>query len=695
MPTTITGLPNSISQPTYASPGADVTVSPSGGTVYVQSTTASTVEVQNGTAIWQTWPAGGVSIKTSDAVTQICALRLVCVTGSATMEVGDAKICCVNDPSKTWLSSIKSGFPQSGARALLFGDSMTDQYNLVSSPPTTTNDRGTVTISGLSAPGLWDGAPMQFWNRNNPALIRQITVAVKRISATSFSFFVPAAVGLPDGAIPGTTFVRYPNRVSDMSWIAWLQFFGVPINVVRNVAQSGDTIFDNLARWSTDVEPYIGTFDIIIAQMPGINDQSTSNGALPDVVTEAAAKQWLDLVSSIGVKVFLGLITPVASGEGRATLAIMQRVQRLNRFLIDYARRNKNIIILDHYRQIIDPTNATGLALPGLMRASDNIHYNVASARKVALADLATFQAELVGTDDTRPESVIDSFTGSALSVTNASTTRVGTTVTVTTGVAHGYRIGESVRISVVSGSNPSQDIRGWRVITGVPSTTSFTFEMVSALGDFATAAGTITTSQCRNLFWNPLLTTATGGLVSSPYTGVSALGIQSRNLVGTTNAGVASVVPHPDGFGNMQQIVVTTGSTGDVTGIRTTPINTTLNETMGAGQSFVFELEIRLSSTNWALTPIREIFVWFTITVDGVDIESRVEQTESGGSAGITGPTTLRVRVPECRIPADAAAVTAAYFSAGIRTSAAFSGGPELTIQFGRIAVWQTDQLR
>jgi len=583
----------------------------------------------------------------------------------------------------------------SGGRALLWGDSMTDQYHLVASPPTVTNARGTVTISGVSAPGLWNGAPMQFWNRNNPALIRQITVAVTRISATSFSFFVPAAVNLPDGAIPGTSFVRYPNRVSDMSWVAWLQFLGVPITVVQNAAQSGDTILDNIARWETDVQPYIGKFDIIIAQMPGINDQSSGNGALPIQTTLDAADRWLELALSTRAKIFLGLITPVASGEGRATLAIMQRVQRINRFLLDAARRNKNLVILDTYNQIVDPSNATGLALAGLMRASDNIHYNVPSARKVALANLSIFRAYLPGKDNTLPASVIDSVAGSALSVTNATTTRTGTTVTVTTGVAHGYRVGESVRISVVSGTNPSQDIRGWRIITSVPSTTTFTFEMVSALGNFTESAGTVTVSQSRNLFPNPLLLTTTGGIVQAPITGVSGLGIQSRNLVGATNAGVASVVPHPEGFGNVQQIVLDTAAQGTLTGIRSNTIATLLNETIAPGQSFIFELEIRLSSSNWALTPISEFYVWSTATVDGGDIESRIEQVETTVSAGITADTVLTFRVPALRIPDDAASIGNVYFSAGVRTAAAFSGGPTLTLQFGRIAFWQEDQIR
>jgi hypothetical protein len=120
--------------------------------------------------------------------------------------------------------------------------------------------------------------------------------------------------------------------------------------------------------------------------------------------------------------------------------------------------------------------------------------------------------------------------------------------------------------------------------------------------------------------------------------------------------------------------------------------VSTTLLETMAAGQTFVAEMEMRLSSTNWALTPISEIYFTFTVTADGNDYETRIEQNESGVSAGITGDTVLTLRLPELQIPAGASSITQAFFSAAVRTAAAFSAGPTLTVQFGRIAVWQTD---
>lgn len=575
-------------------------------------------------------------------------------------------------------------------RLLINGDSMSDMYNVVANP-TMTFDRssGILTCTDSASTGVWTGAPVYIWNKSYNSTAKQQRVPATRISSTVFTVQLPINYDLPQGALSGTSFARYPHRVNDMSWIAWLQMLcGQPFTVVNNAAQSGDTVQEVIDRWETDVLPY--GFDVLIMQMPGINDQSTSNGSLSEETTTDAIYTLLDMCANTGAFCIIASITPVASGETRGTATIMQRVQRLNKKIKEYCQGKPRFLFLDHYRQIVNPSNATGLATAGLLKAADNIHYNVPGARKIAAADQAAIQAAFPSTFDTRPLSQLDCYVNSAIAVTNATTTRTNGIVTVTA-TAHGFRVGERVRI--VGATGTSAVINGFRTVATVPTANSFTFALAGV--DFSTAAGTVTVGQGTNLFPNPVMTTAnSGGTVSAPHGGTAAQYLNVTNVSGATNTATASVVAHPStpSIGNVQQIAITTGANGDLTGVQNTGTTSLLIATMAAGQKFVVEAEMFLSSTTWANTPISEINFTFAIVADGQTVEVRgSEFNESGVSAGITASTTLYLRTPEITIP-PCAAVSQAYFTIAVRTAAAWGPATDtLTVQIGRIAVWQT----
>lgn len=576
-------------------------------------------------------------------------------------------------------------------RLLINGDSMSDMYNVVNSV-TATFDRnsGILTVTDAAGnAGLATGAPVYFWHKAYASTLKQQRVIANRVSSTVFTCQLPINYDLPNGALTSTGLVRYPHRINDMSWIAWLQMLcGQPFTIVNNSAQSGDTVQQVINRWDNDVAPY--DFDVLLMQMPGINDQLTTNGSLSETTTTAAIYQLLDLCANTGAFCIIASITPVFTGEVRATAAIMQRVQRLNRKIKEYCQGKPRFLFLDHYRQIVNPSSATGLATAGLLKAADNIHYNVPGARKIAAADQAAIQAAFPSTFDTRPLSQLDCYVNSAIAVTNATTTRTNGIVTVTA-TAHGFRVGERVRI--VGATGTSAVINGFRTVATVPTANSFTFALAGV--DFSTAAGTVTVGQGTNLFPNPVMTTASsGGSVTAPHGGTAAQYLNVLNVSGATNTATASVVAHPStpSIGNVQQIAITTGANGDLTGVQNTNTTSLLLATMAAGQKFVVEAEMFLSSTTWSATPISEINFTFTIVADGQTTEVRgSEFNESGVSAGITASTTLYLRTPEITIP-PCAAVSLAYFTIAVRTAAAWGPATDtLTVQIGRIAVWQT----
>lgn len=579
-------------------------------------------------------------------------------------------------------------------RLLINGDSMSDMYNVVNSV-TATFDRnsGILTVTDAAGnAGLATGAPVYFWHKAYASTLKQQRVIANRVSSTVFTCQLPINYDLPNGALTSTGLVRYPHRINDMSWIAWLQMLcGQPFTIVNNSAQSGDTVQQVINRWDNDVAPY--DFDVLLMQMPGINDQLTTNGSLSETTTTAAIYQLLDLCANTGAFCIIASITPVFTGEVRATAAIMQRVQRLNQKIKAYCQRKPRFLFLDHYRQIINPSSATGLATSGLLKATDNIHYNVPGARKVAAADQAAIQAAFPSTFDTRPLNQLDCFTNSAVSVTNATTTRISGVVTVTA-TAHGFRAGERVRI--IGATGVSADINGFQTIATVPTANTFTFLSTTANpADFSASTGTITVGQSFNLYPNPVLTTAnSGGTVAGPHTGTAAQYVGVTNISGSTNVAACSVVAHPSSpsIGNVQQLAITTGSNGDLTGIQNTAVTSLLNGTMAAGQKFFVEAEMFLSSTNWASTPISEINFTFAIVADGTTYEVRgSEFNESGVSAGITTSTTLYLKTPKMTIP-PCLAVSQAYFTIAVRTAAAWGPATDtLTVQIGRIAVWQT----
>lgn len=576
-----------------------------------------------------------------------------------------------------------------GPKTVLFGDSMTDFYNTIITPSSASYEptTGVITVSE-TAHRLCNGSYTRFWHYSYASVRDQRRLAVTIVDANTYTVtLTDKPTDIPSGAIAGTIFFRHESRRSAQSWVNWLQARNnFCINVVNNAAQSGDTSTGCLSRLSRDVLAY--SPELVLMQAPGINDESASNGALAETTTITALQSIFAQILATNAQLIVLTITPVASGEARGTKAIMERVQRKNRWIWDYARGKQNIHVVDSWAYIVDPTNTTGLAVAAKLKTTDTIHYTNDSALAIAKLVEPVLQKILPARAGSLPRSAIESLvTGALASVTGAASAGVVTM----TSTAHGYRVGETVR---VKGATPAQ-ANGVFTIASVPTANTFTYA-ASGIADGA-LTGTLVVGRSPNVFRAPLLLTATGGTVTAPVTGTAASGLSISNIAGAsgTFTAAASVASEANGFGNEQLVAVTAATTGD--GVKIRANNSTGSSSyvddIIVGRTYCMECQLRLASTAWATTPIDEIDFALLITMNS--IERRVSAIEIYD--GITNPSvsedmTLHLRTQNMTIPAGAT-INSATWELRVRHKGLLSGGATLTVGMSRIAIWDVTE--
>ena len=581
--------------------------------------------------------------------------------------------------TSTQAAAVSSGGVYPGLRTVLFGDSMTSQYYVDTAPASATYvpDSGVLTITDTSH-GLATGWSVDVFNRSYAALKIHQRLQLTRVNADTYTVNVGANLsGLPGGALTGTTYCRVPSRVAGNSWVNWMQMLlGQPFQVVYNGAQSGDTSADCLARLQRHCLAY--SPQVVVAQLPGINDMSTGNGPVDEETIYLNNVSLIDQIASAGAFGLYGAITPVASGEARGTVQNMARVERLNRRLRTYVNQKRGTAWVDHYSAVVNPTDTTGLATASWLKTTDKIHYSIPGALAAGKRGKTVTAALFPSNFGTLPRSVVGSYGGAK--VTASSVTVSGGVATFTSGSAHGLLAGETVGVF----NSSTSGVNGWVRILSVPSSTTFTFACTAVDG---AAAGTITASRSRNIFDNCVLSTATGGGVTAPVTGTVADGINCRFHSGSGTA-VASVIAHPDGYGNMQRLVTSAAVLNDLPGFQS-EVTSTLNQFAIAGEKYVFEADYRPSSANWANTPVSELMFRLIVNVDGVLYSAYAVNTYDGLTANSIGEDlVLHVRTAELVIPAGT--VSQFYFQVYLRANGNVTAN--LTQDLGCIAINRID---
>ncbi|MBP9229602.1 MAG: hypothetical protein KBF41_16175 [Azonexus sp.] len=565
-----------------------------------------------------------------------------------------------------------------GYRTVLYGDSMTEtEYGMdVASSASYESATGILTVNYTSHQYA-TGWNTRIFNRQYASLLKGQVLPVTRVTANQFTVQMAANLpGLPNGALAGSTQIRNFAWRGVEGFATWFNMAaGWRFNIVFNGAQSGDTTADALARVDADCLAY--NPQVVIMQMPGINDCSAGNGPVAEETTWTNQKAIIDKIAGSNATLILLNVTPVAASEaaGRATLQNMQRVIRLNRRLADYCSTKPGVILFDAWGRVVNPTDATGLAAANILRtAPDSIHYSQRGGRMIADALWAQVQQYFPYNPEPLPKSITDSYTAGAATLTSAS--RSGGIVT---GVltAHGFNTGDVVKVT----GGTSTVFNDYVTLTRIDSG-NLSFPSAGADG---AVTGTILIGRNNNLVPNTLATTATGGTVASPGTGVAALNRRIEAMAGTP-AFVGSVVANAAGFGNDQKVVITPGAANDQVrvGLNWDDFTTDLPAVVKAGRSYYAEGFVTLA--NVAGSNLSEIRFNIETIIDGITYQSY-------GSIGYAlGPDintdwSGHMRTAQIVLPAGVCTKMAAYIH--VRFSAA---GTAMTLQLGRFALREVD---
>ena len=564
-----------------------------------------------------------------------------------------------------------------GLRTVIFGDSMSDWYsgNYGTNSATYDQSTGVVTLGFANPHRLWNGAIITLFSIHYNSLYADRILPITYIDTTHFSVTLPdKPQDIPNGAMtaPGT---HVNNRRYMQSVYHWFQLRNNNrLHIVHNAGHSGERTDQALARVYTDVIAY--NPQVVIYQAQGINDQSAAQ-TLTFEQTKANIQGILDALSKHIPTVIVGTITPVRSGESRGTLGVMRRVIALNKFIRDYARTLKNVHVYDPYSVVVDPTDATGLAKTAML-AGDFIHYFAAGAIAVCKEFERVALPILTAETSSLPKSKIESHYLGALTGT-VTINRSGSTVTVTN-TNHNVRVGESVRIT---GATPT-DANGVWTVESIVAGTSFSFTSAGTAGAITGAV----VSTCKNVLREPLLLTATGGAVAGGVTGTAAYGMKCENTSGTTGTltAVASVATAAHGFGNEQILTISAAALNDRPSIVTNS-GQAYHQYMHQGREYIAECEVRISSANWANTPISEISATFDVAMaDGQIVRSYcLDNWDGAANITLAEDMTLHLKWPKIKIPTTSS-ISYGFLAFYVRAAGTWTSN--LTMAMSRIAV-------
>ena len=570
------------------------------------------------------------------------------------------------------LQSLVSG-AGNGYRTVLFGDSMVDTYETVVSGVTCAYDSATgiltVTYSGHQQAVGWY---VTIWNRNFPAANKLFRRAVLTV-ADANTFTVNIGAGLTINASDANWRYRPESWRSAQNFVQWMQgASNHRFNIIYNGGASGDRADEALARLQVDCLAYQP--DLVICQMPGVNDTGAANTtrSLEQIVTDRHAI--VDQIVAAGIRLVILTTTPVNTGEARANLVAMMRVVEMNRRLIEYCRGKGGVWVFDAHGLVVDPASATGLALSslGYLRTTDNIHYSMRGGRAIGEALWTAIKNTFAAKPDSLPKSVLDA---RATSVVTLSSVTVSNGVCSATASQSNLRVGD--RYKVWGGTAAFNEYVTLASVAG----TAITFSCAHADGS---VTGTVSMSPAANMIDTPLWTTATGGTLAGGVTGVAASGIKAQITAGSPTV-VASVVSRSDGLGNDQQLVITAAAASNAVSLEAdfnwAASGGSVNwpGQVKAGRRYVFEGELSMSGVSGS--NVSEIRPVVSVTVDGTTYLSYALNGYADGPTLNTDLTAHHFRTAPMVLPAGAS-ITNFKWQFVLLFSAA---GTALTVKLGR----------
>lgn len=603
------------------------------------------------------------------------------IAGGEEVEVGDSPPSC------------------GGVRTVLFGDSMTDWYNFGSGSTGTSAyydaATGRLTMTGSGTHELYDGVMARIWHSSYASMQDQVYVPLTVTSSTVTTAVLAAGLaGVPATDIKANLSVYVDNKRAINSFVSWLQMMmGWRLNVVRNAAQSGVVIAGNVRRLTQDIAAY--TPDLVIGHTPGINDlRSDDDRSEAQIIADLTTLY--EGILATGATLILGNLSPVSSTEtDRAYRSNMMMVLRVNDWIRRYAATKPAMHVINHYRHFVDISNTTGLALSARVR-NDGIHPATKTSILTAKAWAAVLSSRIPALDSTLPQSILDCHPNSRLTVSSASATSGVVTVSST---SHKYKVGDEFR--ALSGSKT--EANGWFTVASAPSSSTFTY---AAPGISDGSITGLLISRSRNLFTNPLLQTASGGNVntggSNTITGTAAGNITVSNGIGSGCTAVASVVAAvnvgssavgystlPEPVGNEQVLAVSAATASNRPGIATYG-TTAFSTQMLIGRSYIAEAILRIQSTDWTQTQIKNLLATFSVSIDSGSYWMKADAAYSQDTSEtdvIAEDMRLHLRTPVIKLTSGSA-VSAGDFTFGATVQNTFSAGPVLTLALSQINI-------
>lgn len=552
-----------------------------------------------------------------------------------------------------------------GFRTCLWGDSMTSQYmgDQVTTGSIYDTKTGELTVTGLLALTPIVGQKTYLYALNYPALeVQRFIAPIRRIDANTLVFSIEKGLDLP-AVLDNSIFIKDPRILMGNSWVNWLNIYsGQAFNVVYNGAASGATAkqcYQNIDAM-LEYNP-----EVVLVQLPGVNDWSSLQSNSYES-TWGYAEAGLKKILSTGARIVALTITPVRTGEGRANIAAMSKVAAYRQKLFEFCKRHSNIIAVDSYSQVVDPTDTTGLATD-YINSVDHIHYSAKGAQKIGKFVWNQIKGTFPVPTSSLPSSVIDCYGGSAVTV--SSMTRANGIVTGTS-TGHGIRNGEFMKVV--------GDLSAIVPVTVInANTVSFPWA-----GTDGAVGGTVTLGRNRNIRTNPLGVT-TGGTVTAPVTGAAPANFTVQQIAGTSTASVATTT-RADGYGNDAVITITPASAGTVRCYFTDPGGYLKN--MIPGKKYYLELEITTSGVSGSSMNNLRPQCWFTI--GGVNYFAQSLEAMGVLLPFFTEDFTGVARTGTIKLPVD----TPSYsFSASV--DLAFSAaGSQVIVKIGRVQIVEVD---
>ncbi|MBT9495368.1 MAG: SGNH/GDSL hydrolase family protein [Paucibacter sp.] len=289
-----------------------------------------------------------------------------------------------------------------GLRTVILGDSLAAYNSAGVGISTIVLAAGVITVVTASAHQMRDGQKANVSGTSN-ATFHARNFPITYISSTSFSYPAPAgATGVATGGG-----VLCQNQLSSCGdFVHTNARLGSRMRFVANLGIGGERAdqirarLDEAFALSPDVLWFnAGTNDVIQDR-----DYALTIADIEYCAAEAVRRNILFVIKTL---------PPFASGGAYYTAARNANLLNLNTWHRNLATRYRNVYVLDLYRALIQPTDASGFGATAYFQAADSVHYNPRGAARAGALGAALL-ADVLPAIDNRATSITDNYGSNA-----------------------------------------------------------------------------------------------------------------------------------------------------------------------------------------------------------------------------------------------------------------------------------------